>query len=381
MRWPELHQRCLAAALALTLPGATGCRERERWPRSDRVRAENHSRTPECQSHDFCVEQAGECPSTLPTGRDDPHDARFDADRTSQRRGRFPYDAGPTQRCCYSWSEGCRGRPIAGDDGALLAPAIRSREWRLSIDAVQGMCARARRHWLEAAGHEHASIAAFARASLELLALGAPPDLIAAHHRAALDEIRHARIAYALASTEGEALGPGPLRVPALFGSRGPFAIDIFRAGCVSETIAAAVARECADAASPSLRGLLGAIADDEMRHAELAWRTLAWLIAGARDEPWLAALSEEIARAGSFDAAANQHATPACDPQLAAFGVIDGAAARAIEASAAREIVSPCARMLLEAYGHAPAADERDDAGGDRRTLCDQRLARGMDA
>ena len=45
-----------------------------------------------------------------------------------------------------------------------------------------------------------AEIASFARTSLDLLALGAPADLVAETHRAALDEIEHARIAYALAS-------------------------------------------------------------------------------------------------------------------------------------------------------------------------------------
>jgi hypothetical protein len=34
---------------------------------------------------------------------------------------------------------------------------------------------------------QHASVASFARFSLELLALGAPPDLVAAAHAAALD--------------------------------------------------------------------------------------------------------------------------------------------------------------------------------------------------
>ena len=40
--------------------------------------------------------------------------------------------------------------------------------------------------WLEAALDEHASIAAFSRFSLHLMAVGAPPDLIAAAHEAAL---------------------------------------------------------------------------------------------------------------------------------------------------------------------------------------------------
>jgi hypothetical protein len=47
---------------------------------------------------------------------------------------------------------------------------------------------------------------------LELLALGAPAELVEKAHVAALDEIEHARICFALASAYGgERYGPGPL--------------------------------------------------------------------------------------------------------------------------------------------------------------------------
>ena len=45
--------------------------------------------------------------------------------------------------------------------------------------------------WLEIARMEHASIAAFARFALQLLAVGAPPDLILAGQRAMADETNH----------------------------------------------------------------------------------------------------------------------------------------------------------------------------------------------
>jgi hypothetical protein len=61
---------------------------------------------------------------------------------------------------------------------------------------------------------EHASVASFARFSLQLMAAGAPASLVEAAHRAALDEIEHARLTFRLASRyEGRALGPGPLPV------------------------------------------------------------------------------------------------------------------------------------------------------------------------
>ena len=43
-------------------------------------------------------------------------------------------------------------------------------------------------------------MASFARASLELMAVAAPPGLLAACARAMVDEVRHAELTFALAS-------------------------------------------------------------------------------------------------------------------------------------------------------------------------------------
>ena len=68
------------------------------------------------------------------------------------------------------------------------------------------------RLWTESARGEHASVPAFCRLSLSLLALGAPARLVEAAHRAALEEIEHARLAFSLAGAyAGVPVGPGPL--------------------------------------------------------------------------------------------------------------------------------------------------------------------------
>src|SRR5688572_6390900 len=47
--------------------------------------------------------------------------------------------------------------------------------------------------------------------TLDLIALGAPPALVAAAQRDALDEIRHAELCFSLArALDGGALGPAP---------------------------------------------------------------------------------------------------------------------------------------------------------------------------
>jgi hypothetical protein len=139
------------------------------------------------------------------------------------------------------------------------------------------------RRWSDAALAEHASIASFARFTLQLLAVGAPPTLLAQAHQAGLDEIEHARLSFRVASAfAGEALGPGPLPSPP---SSGVDTLeDVTRAtlleGCVAETLAAHEAEHAArEAVDPVLRAVLARVAADEARHAELAWAFVGWAV------------------------------------------------------------------------------------------------------
>ncbi len=110
--------------------------------------------------------------------------------------------------------------------GAALrsAPARPRRDW---VDAVVAPADLPRdvatflaRAWLKDALEEHASVAAFARFTLQLLALGAPPELVAQSQRASIDEIEHARACFALAARYGAgAQGPGPLSLTGALGA------------------------------------------------------------------------------------------------------------------------------------------------------------------
>lgn len=153
-----------------------------------------------------------------------------------------------------------------------------------AIDAIDPGLAHAAelaRSWADDALAEHASIAEFGRVALQLLALGAPPALIADTHRAALDEVEHARCSFAIAARlGGEPLGPGPL--DAALAPLEPAALTAatVAGGCLGETAAAVIAAVERDACEvPAIRAVLARIATDEARHASLAWRTAAWLI------------------------------------------------------------------------------------------------------
>lgn len=141
--------------------------------------------------------------------------------------------------------------------------------------------------WAENARAEHASVPAFSRLSLTLISLGAPAQLVEAAHRAALQEIDHARRTFALAAGYGDrAIAPGPL--PELAGAPAVTAATLEELaseslvdGCFLEGVAAAVA---ADAVSrvqdESVLEVMRVIARDEHEHAELAWSVVRWCCA-----------------------------------------------------------------------------------------------------
>ena len=135
--------------------------------------------------------------------------------------------------------------------------------------------------WARAMADEYASVAAFARASLALMALGAPPELVARTHRAALDEVDHARRCAALGARFGATVTVGafPEAVSALPpADLADLAVATLIEGCVHEGAGAEEARRAlARADDPAVREALEVIARDEAEHARLAWDTVTW--------------------------------------------------------------------------------------------------------
>lgn len=230
--------------------------------------------------------------------------------------------------CCYKLARGScgGGRPLRADDGPIIAPFVARADWirgdLASVPAAHDAALAER--WFIEASFEHASVASFARVSLQLLALGAPPDLLVDTQRAALEEIEHTTTFLALAERRGGGKqGPGALdvaRAP-LATSFASFVEGTFLDGCVAETVCGIEIRTRAEDGDDVERSALASIADDEERHAELAWRMLAWAVrtGGA---PARAALEEAIGR-------------------IEEPGPI------------VRDVVLPCARALLESRRH----------------------------
>ena len=222
------------------------------------------------------------------------------------------------------------------------------------------------RAWLTDGLEEHASIAAFARFTMMLLSVAAPPELVAASQRASLDEIAHARDCFALARRYGARdAGPGALDVHDALGpmSLADLAALTAEEGCVGETLGAALAGEqLAVATDPEVRRVLARIVRDEARHAELAWRFIAWAI-GEEQRGALGAAGVSAAVAGA--AAHAIAATRAMEIRPApgdlgawhAHGRLSCAEAREACERAIVDVVMPCLAGLARNAAAEPDA------------------------
>jgi hypothetical protein len=247
------------------------------------------------------------------------------------------------------------GRPFLVEQQARLACASETSFWQLDGQERPGLAPAAltpqlAQRWTEIGLMEHASIAAFARFTLQLLSIGAPADLIEASNRAQMDETRHARMAFELASHyAGKDVGPGALSIEGslLEASWENILATTIEEGCVGETCAAIEAAHAASLCEdPAVARVLERIAEDESRHASLAWRTVAWMI-GARPE--LGALATRL-----FAEAAQRSST---DPaqlggtarsQTERYGALELTTLAMCRAQALAEVVLPCAQRLL---------------------------------
>jgi hypothetical protein len=195
------------------------------------------------------------------------------------------------------WSGGAWGRPLRLR-GRILHPRLRAgSDWtrgdrpdaraldeptRAALEAL----------WLHDAQKEHASVPAFARISWVLAAVGAPAELLEGAHRAALEEIDHARRCFALAAGYGRrshGVEPMPDLLVGGLDMRGDplahLAAESLTDGCLLEDFNADVAAACERACEETaVKDVLGRIAREERSHAGFSWDVLQWLIARGDD-------------------------------------------------------------------------------------------------
>ncbi len=273
----------------------------------------------------------------------------FSADESTTQAKRADGDA---MTCCYWYGDECmKGRPLVDRGHAVVAPVLEGGDWtgsrRFAPAALrEPLRAALAKAWLDDALVEHASVAAFARATLELMALGAPADLLADCQRAGLDEIRHAEGCFALVERyTGRRVAPGPIAaLPARAATLEQLAVDTFAEGCVSETIATLSAtRVLAACQDDEVARFLDRLIRDETRHAALAWRTVAWAVREGGPAV-AAALRAQAAAMAPVDPVGDA----ASDPEMLAAGRSDERTRREAVRDAWREIISPTLAELI---------------------------------
>lgn len=255
------------------------------------------------------------------------------------------------QRVCMQAGICGIGRPFIVAGETRVAGTMRRDDWSqklalASVSADDAECAA--RYWEMAAKLEHASIASFARFSLELLAFGAPAELVREAALAMADETRHAELCFGVASAYAERpLGPGPLAVAgaAPRATLREAVLDAVIEGCIGETASAIEAAETLEhVTDPALRGILAGIVADERRHAELAFRFVRWAL--ERDptlrEPVLAVARRELARECSEPNDASKD-----ERRLLALGVYPEGLRVRLRYDVVREVVIPCLNGL----------------------------------
>jgi hypothetical protein len=218
-------------------------------------------------------------------------------------------------RWCDRWTD---GRPFVDASGShLQAKAVEvdtplkdedKTSWSvcfedkiavdLSSDTKQSYLKSLAVEWTRRALGEHASIASFAAFTMALLTNQAPPDLVEDSLSAAMDEVRHAKVSFEVASLLRSAMGEGPVEPGPLPPSTHQFESDMTalvsgaaKEGCIDETLSALAAAAEADfygaeadngdstmgVISSILQEKMNIIAMEEGRHSILAWRTVHW--------------------------------------------------------------------------------------------------------
>jgi hypothetical protein len=168
-----------------------------------------------------------------------------------------------------------------------------------------------------------------------------------------LDEVEHARACFGLAARYSALeRGPAPLSAAGVqvAASLWHAALAAFHEGCVAETVAALQARASLERArDPEVRRALTRIAADEARHAELAWRFVAWAMQrlgaafGAELSRQLAALLHAPAPVTVDGETAELRAA------LHAAGRLTSLDRQRLEHVAVHEVIAPCVAALVQ--------------------------------
>lgn len=257
------------------------------------------------------------------------------------------------------------------------APVAARDDWRLgSVDELaselesaghlpEKLAQALARAWTDSALEAHAAIGAYARFTLQLMSLGAPPRLINGAAQAMQDEVAHAQACFSLARRyAGRDVGPGPLPGTAALRDADltSIVLSTVQRGCIAEAVSALAAREalehCQDAAT---REVLMIRQETKAQQAQLAWRFVAWALRSARPGGGRELADHvRVTFVTALKAKSEPAPLSARDWLLLRQGVLSHAQSAALEQRVLRDVVLPCMEALLArastALRHPPA-------------------------
>lgn len=269
------------------------------------------------------------------------------------------------------------GRPLIIDGQTLVAGLTESSAWsrgaRHAHDLAAVEDAALAAAWRADALDEHASVASFHQFGLELLAVGAPADLVLAAAQAAADEVGHVQACLRIAAAlDGGTAGPGKLHLAGMRirSDLAQVAVAAVVEGCIGETLAACQVAVAARAAGdPDVADALQQIAADEARHAELGWRFVKWAVDTGGGDVRVQVSAAFAAAISAGPPGDPRHATLAGVARLQQrwWGRVPAADSLRIARYTLDHVIGPCAAALLAASDPAgvraaptlPAADQ----------------------
>jgi hypothetical protein len=136
-------------------------------------------------------------------------------------------------------------------------------------------------------------------------------------------------------------------RLPVVPARRDVSVVDIaaecFVEGCIGDGVAAARALQAADGSRHEIATVLVNMAEDDLRHAALAWSVVAWAVrTDFRVVPSL------LATTAAWRAETARRPDPPRRRGLGRYGVLDPVAARRIADAVVAEIVVPALHQLV---------------------------------
>lgn len=159
-----------------------------------------------------------------------------------------------------------------------------------AIDAASELRPSIGAFWRETGRTEYASVVAFLKLAIELIAVGAPPDLVLDATNDARDEMRHAQNCFAIAQAfDGKILRPAAFPVVSTATmilhwrllSLCRIGVSAIVDGALYESVSARIMAKMSKKCDDKVLGQkLKELAEDEFRHSAHGWEIAKWCIA-----------------------------------------------------------------------------------------------------